>query len=336
MKDITTNKKKDINVSFIAFTAIFAVLALSAVIAYWVGGDAEWVSVYQMVMRWLVLPLSALVASYAGTIKKAPKGLMWGLPFAFGLGISSVEFATLSVREMMMGEEWGGLSVVLVLMGAFSSLFGFTFAKMDRKEKARAMRAEKLREAKAESKAEPVSKPEPSENDYNPGEEFIPDENDTWADKILAEEGFGEVKVDYAEHDADFSIDAPEAEGCDSYLEADAVEADAFCETDADEVEGDSEIAADEISDEENAQESETSDEAYDEETDVAEDIEAEAESEREGDCDYEEDTESEDEPESEDGCDSAEEAFEPDHVDTEDVVEDEDEIESVDGEVAE
>ncbi len=206
---------KERNLPLIIFSAIFGVLALSAIILFRILPDVEWVKVYLVAMRWLVLPVCALVASYTATIKKAPKGWMWLLPIAYGVGISLVEWAT-----------YGTFSIALVVIGALASLFGFTFAKMDRVEKAR--------EAKKNAKkivVEEASQPEaePRADEYNPGEDFVPDENDTWADEVLAEEGYGELKVDYAEPDPNFSIDSPDeaaAEACEHEREEDAPESD--------------------------------------------------------------------------------------------------------------
>lgn len=202
MENNTVKNKK--NVPFIVFSAIFGALALSAVIIFWAWKDAEWVEVYQMAMRWLVLPVCALVASYTGTIHKAPKGLMWLCPIAFGLGISVVEWAT-----------YGSFSVVLLFMGALASLFGFTFAKQDRAEKAKAAKAAKIREAMECGEELIESKESDVNGGSDPHPDFIPDENDTWADEVIANEGFGDLKVDYAESDPDFTIDAPEEAECD-------------------------------------------------------------------------------------------------------------------------
>lgn len=225
MKNHTVQNKKDINLPFVVFSAIFGALAVSAIIIYHVDKDAEWVEIYQMAMRWLVLPICSLVASYMGTLKKEPKGLMWICPVAFGAGISIVEWAT-----------YGSFSIVLLLMGALASLFGFTFAKMDRAEKARAAKAAKIRVAMESVEKPEESGAEASSEDGNPHSDFIPDEDDTWADDVIAREGFGDVKVDYAESDPDFSIDAPEDLACDETLEVqedaceESVDADAAVE----------------------------------------------------------------------------------------------------------
>ena len=194
------------NLPFIVFSAIFGALALSAIIVFWAFKDAEWVEVYQMALRWLVLPICALVASYLGTLKVAPKGLMWLCPVAFGLGISIVEWAT-----------YGFFSIVLLAVGALASLFGFTFAKMDRVEKAKEARAAKIHAA-MEAADVSESLADDGNDEYVPHPDFIPDEDDTWADEVIAAEGFGEIKVDYAEPDPDFSIDAPDEseKECDS------------------------------------------------------------------------------------------------------------------------
>ena len=217
MENKQLEKKNVENLPFIIFSAIFGALALSAIIIFWACGDAEWVEVYQMAMRWLILPIAALVASYVGTLKKAPHGLMWLCPVAFGVGISIVEWAT-----------YGSFSIVLLIMGAGASLFGFTFAKMDRTEKAREARAAKKRAAMEGASVEPSETI--AADEYNPGSDFIPDEDDTWADNVIAEEGFGEVKVDYAESDPDFSIDAPEKSLDEARSEEDAAIDDADTE----------------------------------------------------------------------------------------------------------
>lgn len=207
MENQNVQNKRDINLPFIVFSAIFGALALSAIIIFWIDKDAEWVEVYQMAVRWLVLPICSLVASYVGTLKKAPKGLMWLCPVAFGVGMSVVEWAT-----------YGSFSIVLLVMGALASLFGFTFAKMDRAEKARAAKAEKIRAA-MESGEELEKHEVKAEEDENPHPDFIPDEDDTWADEVIAKEGFGDIKVDYAESDPDFSIDAPDEAASEEVVE---------------------------------------------------------------------------------------------------------------------
>lgn len=207
--------KKERNLPLIIFSAIFGVLALSAIVLFHILPDVEWVKIYLVAMRWLVLPVGALVASYSATIKKAPKGWMWLLPIAYGVGISLVEWAT-----------YGTFSVALVVIGALASLFGFTFAKMDRREKAREAKKNGKKMIVEEA---PQPKAEPRADEYNPGEDFVPDENDTWADEVLAEEGYGDIKVDYAESDPDFSIDSPDesaAEACEPEREEDAPEGD--------------------------------------------------------------------------------------------------------------
>ena len=207
--------KKERNLPLIVFSAIFGVLALSAIILFHILPDAEWVKIYLVAMRWLVLPVCSLVASYTATINKAPKGKMWLLPIIYGVGISLVEWAT-----------YGTFSVALVVIGAFASLFGFTFAKMDRAEKAREAK-KNAKKTIVEEAPQPMA--EPRADEYNPGADFVPDENDTWADEVLAEEGYGDVKVDYAESDPDFSVDSPDEfvnEACEPELEGGADEGD--------------------------------------------------------------------------------------------------------------
>ena len=190
---------KKTNVPFVVFSSIFGALALSAIVFFHLWGDVEWVKLYLVAMRWLVLPILSLVVGYTATINIAPKGLIWLAPVILGFGISLVEWATYS-----------SFSIVLLGLGALAALFGFTFAKMDRKEKAReARKAAKKAGAVAEDMAKP--KAAVQDDEYNPGADFVPDDDDTWADEVLAEEGYGEIKVDYAESDPDFTIDSPDA-----------------------------------------------------------------------------------------------------------------------------
>ena len=267
MENKHLEKKNIENLPFIIFSAVFGVLALSAIIVFWTCGDAEWVELYQMAMRWLVLPICALVASYVGTLKKAPRGLMWLCPVVFGVGISVVEWAT-----------YGSFSIVLLVMGAAASLFGFTFAKMDRAEKAREARVAKKRAAMAEASEEPSRTPVADE--YNPGSDYIPDEDDTWADKVIAEEGFHEVKVDYAESDPDFSIDAPEEVSGEPTPEEEAVAIDMAddetveeCNSQPEEVEAQEEcVEAEETSDDESVEAEEADEEEVAPEEDLADD----------------------------------------------------------------
>lgn len=190
---------KKTNVPFVVFSSIFGALALSAIVFFHLWGDVEWVKLYLVAMRWLVLPILSLVVGYTATINKAPKGLIWLTPVILGFGISLVEWAT-----------YGSFSIVLLGLGALAALFGFTFAKMDRKEKAReARKAAKKAGAVAEDMAKP--KAAVHDDEYNPGADFVPDDDDTWADEVLAKEGYGEIKVDYAQPDPDFTIDSPNA-----------------------------------------------------------------------------------------------------------------------------
>ena len=267
MENKHLEKKNIENLPFIIFSAVFGVLALSAIIVFWTCGDAEWVELYQMAMRWLVLPICALVASYVGTLKKAPHGLMWLCPVVFGVGISVVEWAT-----------YGSFSIVLLVMGAAASLFGFTFAKMDRAEKAREARVAKRRAAMAEAPEEPSRTP--AADEYNPGSDYIPDEDDTWADKVIAEEGFHEVKVDYAESDPDFSIDAPEEVSSEPTPEEEAVAIDMAddktveeCNSQPEEVEAQEEcVETEETSDDESVEAEEADEEEVAPEEDLADD----------------------------------------------------------------
>jgi hypothetical protein len=177
-----------------------------------------------MAVLWLALPIGSMVVSYSMSIERGPKGLTWLLPIVFGASMSAVEFLTLSMAVIVEGGEKMP-SITLLLIGAFASLVGFTFAKQDRVEKERTERAKKKKEAKAAAKAgkgldvaeadvldvaQKAAKIVVHEDDYNPGADFIPDENDTWADEVLEREGYGKEQVEYAQSDADFSIDMPE------------------------------------------------------------------------------------------------------------------------------
>jgi hypothetical protein len=248
MENKVIRNKKNVNVPFIAFSSVFGALALSAVIVFWVWQDAEWGKVYQMAMRWFMLPLCALVASYAGTIKKAPKGRMWLCPVAFGAVISLVEYLTYSLKDFYISNEMGSFSVVLVIIGALASLFGFTFAKMDRVEKAREARAAEKRAEKEGTEKIEDAKPAIPEYEYSPASDFIPDENDTLAGEVADEDGYGDIEVDCAESDPDFSVDSLDEvveeaeEALDEHIEDEHVE-----ETIAEEVEEDTEVDEEDV-----------------------------------------------------------------------------------------
>ena len=235
MEVIMENKTqvKKINLPFVVFSSIFLALAISAIAFFHLWGDVEWVKLYLVAMRWLILPVLSLVVGYTATINKAPKGLIWLTPLALGFGISLVEWAT-----------YGSFSIVLLGLGALAALFGFTFAKMDRKEKAReAKKAAKKAGVVAEEvrEVETVAR----DDEYNPGADYVPDENDTWADEVLAEEGYGEVKVDYAEPDPDFSIDSPDAVNEEAEASIECGDADEGLDSDTDEADGDGEACDD-------------------------------------------------------------------------------------------
>lgn len=206
------------------FMIIYGVIALSAVAVFWIFKENPISTIYDMAVLWLALPIGSMVVSYSMSIERGPKGLTWLLPIVFGASMSAVEFLTLSMEEIVEGGEKMP-SITLLLIGAFASLVGFTFAKQDRVEKERAERARKKKEAKAAAKAEKklgkaeeainaVEEKAPEavvrEDDYNPGADFIPDENDTWAAEVLEREGYGKEQVEYAASDADFSVDMPE------------------------------------------------------------------------------------------------------------------------------
>ena len=213
------------------FMIIYGVLALSAIAVFWIFKDDQFSVLYVMAALWLALPVGAMVISYSMTAERGPKGLTWLLPVAFGATMCAVEFLTLSLAEILEG---GGRipSITLLIIGVSASLIGFTFAKQDRVEKERAERARKKKEAKAAKKEgkklseakensanvaqENAPKTVTHEDDYNPGTDFIPDENDTWADEVLEREGYGKEQVEYAEFDSDFSIDLPEENGIDT------------------------------------------------------------------------------------------------------------------------
>ena len=215
------------------FMIIYGVIALSAVAVFWIFKENPISTIYDMAVLWLALPIGSMVVSYSMSIERGPKGLTWLLPIVFGASMSAVEFLTLSMEEIVEGGEKMP-SITLLLIGAFASLVGFTFAKQDRVEKERAERAKKKKEAKAAAKAEKklgkaeeaidaVEEKAPEavvrEDDYNPGADFIPDENDTWADEVLEREGYGKEQVEYAASDADFSIDMPDGDAAENIAE---------------------------------------------------------------------------------------------------------------------
>ena len=221
------------------FMIIYGVLALSAIAVFWIFKDNPFSVLYVMAALWLVLPVGSMVVSYAMSAERGPKGLTWLLPVAFGATMCAVEFLTLSLAEIIEGGQKAP-SITLMIVGAFASLIGFTFAKQDRVEKERAERARKKKEAKAAAKAgkklseaedyhaneaqEKAPETVAHEDDYNPSADFIPDENDTWADEVLEREGYGKEQVEYAESDPDFSIDLPEENGIDTPEEIEAEE----------------------------------------------------------------------------------------------------------------
>ena len=215
------------------FMIIYGVIALSAVAVFWIFKENPISTIYDMAVLWLALPIGSMVVSYSMSIERGPKGLTWLLPIVFGASMSAVEFLTLSMAEIVEGGEKMP-SITLLLIGAFASLVGFTFAKQDRVEKERAERAKKKKEAKAAAKAgkslevvetdvldvaQEAAKTVVHEDDYNPGADFIPDENDTWADEVLEREGYGKEQVEYAQSDADFSIDMPDGDAAENIAE---------------------------------------------------------------------------------------------------------------------
>lgn len=243
---------------------IYAVFALSEILLYWIfhGQENEAVEIYNYVILYLVLPLGSLFISYMFTIEEAPKGAKMWLPLAFGGAIALTEYVSFTIGSL--GD--GGLpipSIVLLLYGIFASLFGFSFAKKDRAENEKIERAKRKYQQERGlvqdgSEAEEPKQRITHEDDYNPSREFIPDEDDTWADEVIAREGFGELKVDYAEHDADFSIDSPDGEAAESTPEAVTEE---VAEQDMDEdVSSEGEGAVDENTEEEATEEEEASD----------------------------------------------------------------------------
>lgn len=206
------------------FMIIYGAIALSAVAVFWIFKDNPIAMIYDMAVLWLALPVGSMIISYSMTAERGPKGLLWLLPLAFGAVMCAVEFLTLSLAEIVEGGTKMP-SIALLLIGAFASLVGFTFAKQDRVEKERAERTKRKKEAKAAAKTgkklgkakdaiDAVEEKAPEavvhEDDYNPGADFIPDENDTWAEEVLEREGYGKEQVEYATSDTDFSIDMPE------------------------------------------------------------------------------------------------------------------------------
>ena len=192
---------------------VFGALALSAIGTFWIWHDAAWMMIYHAAVLWLLLPVLSLVISYVSTIESGPKKWKWLLPLIFGASVALVEYLTYSMDGIIEEGEVGLPSFALIIIGGLASLFGFTFAKNDRKEREKAERLEKKKAEKTGKKDAEQPKNQPRPDDYNPGADFIPDADDTWADQVLAEEGYGDAKVDYAESDPDFSIDTPD-EAC--------------------------------------------------------------------------------------------------------------------------
>lgn len=258
------------------FMIIYGVIALSAVAVFWIFKDNPIATIYDMAVLWLALPVGSMIISYSMTAERGPKGLLWLLPLAFGAVMCAVEFLTLSLAQIVEGGTKMP-SIALLLIGAFASLVGFTFAKQDRVEKERAERAKRKKEAKAAAKTgkklgkekdaiDAVEEKAPEtvvhEDDYNPGADFIPDENDTWADEVLEREGYGKEQVEYATSDADFSIDMPEEAAAPADADATEVEAIPAEETEsapveAEETEATPEDIEEEIENEEVLEESE-------------------------------------------------------------------------------
>lgn len=260
------------------FMIIYGVIALSAVAVFWIFKDNPIATIYDMAVLWLALPVGSMIISYSMTAERGPKGLLWLLPLAFGAVMCAVEFLTLSLAQIVEGGTKMP-SIALLFIGAFASLVGFTFAKQDRVEKERAERAKRKKEAKAAAKTDKkldkekdaidaVEEKAPEtvvhEDDYNPGADFIPDENDTWADEVLEREGYGKEQVEYATSDTDFSIDMSEEAAAPA--DADATEAE-FAP--AEETES-APVEAEEITEPDDEVKSETS-EASEPETEPAE-----------------------------------------------------------------
>lgn len=207
---------KKLNKTHILFI-VFGALALLEIGAFWLFSGNEAATVYVFVGLYLVLPMGALFASYMMTVDEEPKGFKIYLPIILGTAIGAVWFLTFGVTNLINGNSVG-VPLLQMFLGAFASLVGLSFAKKDRTERRREEQKRKKREKAMGIASGDVTETayEPKhidhEDDYNPGRDFIPDANDTWADEIIAREGFGEMKVDYAEYDADFSIDLPGAD----------------------------------------------------------------------------------------------------------------------------
>ena len=207
---------KKLNKTHIIFI-VFGALALLEIGAFWLFSGNEAATVYVNAGLYLVLPMGALFASYMMTVDEEPKGFKIYLPIILGTAIGAVWFLTFGVANMMNGNS-AGVPLLWMFLGAFASLVGLSFAKKDRTERRREEQKRKKREKAMGIASGDVTETayEPKhidhEDDYNPGRDFIPDADDTWADEVIAREGFGEMKVDYAEYDADFSIDLPGAD----------------------------------------------------------------------------------------------------------------------------
>ncbi len=214
--------------------AVYAVLALSVVAVFWIWKDTpikgELVArIYTHAFLWIVLPLMSLSISYVIAFGKAPAKVKIFMPLIFGGSMAAVEYVTLCLEKIIAEEN--SLPILSLVVGLVASFFGLVFGKIDRaaKDKEDGGADEAISEA---PKTESAPKAERKAEEYDPGDEFIPDEDDTWADEVLEREGFGELTVDYAEHDSDLSVDSPDG---DNECDGDGSEAweDVPCEEDS-------------------------------------------------------------------------------------------------------
>ncbi len=157
------------NICLIAYGAVFAICAL----AFWLFCPPDGANVYTMVVLWLVMPLASVLFSYMLTVSERPRGWKRFIPFICAAILMLLEYVTIALKNMIaFPGNVNPPSIFLAIFGMVASLIGFSFAKQDRKENAKATKQKKV------IVEEEVKLPEP--------------------------------EIDYAESDANFSIDSPE------------------------------------------------------------------------------------------------------------------------------
>ena len=157
------------NICLIAYGAVFAICAL----AFWLFCPPDGANVYTMVVLWLVMPLASVLFSYMLTVSERPRGWKRFTPFICAAALMLLEYVTIALKNMIaFPGNVNPPSIFLAIFGMVASLIGFSFAKQDRKENAKATKQKNV------IVEEEVKLPEP--------------------------------EIDYAESDANFSIDSPE------------------------------------------------------------------------------------------------------------------------------